>query len=57
MLMTALRLFNVAQMSAKAAHSELRFITDSLASTNGNLLTSAIKTSKAMHSFARSAAV
>ena len=57
MPMTALRLFNVAQMSAKAAQGDLRFITDSLASTNGNLLNSAIKTSKAMHSFARSAAV
>lgn len=57
MPMTALRLFNVAQMSAKAAHSDLRFSTDSLASTNGNLLTSAIETSKAIHSLARSAAV
>lgn len=57
MHMTALRLFNVAQMSAKAAQGDLRFITDSLASTNGNLLTSAIATSKAIHSFARSAAV
>lgn len=57
MPMTALRLFNVVQMSAKAAHSDLRFSTDSLASTNGNLLTSAIETSKAIHSLARSAAV
>lgn len=57
MHMTALRLFNVAQMSAKAAQGDLRFITDSLASTNGNLLTSAIATSKAIQSFAPSAAV
>lgn len=57
MPMTALRLFNVAQMSAKDAQGDLRFITDSLTSTNGNLLISAIETSKAIHSFARSAAV